>query len=248
VIRRDPEEVTADGSPVAVYRALPAEPGFTPLLEILRPPASVLDLGCGAGRLANLLAARGFAVTAVDGSSAMLAGVAPPVRAVRARIEETRLGERFDLVVLASQLVNEPDDARRRALLATARAHVADDGAVFVEHLDPALLAGPGERTATVGPVDVRLRVRTVRGQVIDGEVRYTLHGRTWTQRFTSVLLDDAALGRELAAVGLASRRRLTPTWLQAGPSPSGPPTASGPNAGSERRTERRTERRSELS
>jgi SAM-dependent methyltransferase len=80
VIRHDPEAVTADGSPVAVYRALPAEPGFGPLLEVLRPPASVLDLGCGAGRLANLLAARGFAVMGVDASPAMLAGLAPPVR------------------------------------------------------------------------------------------------------------------------------------------------------------------------
>jgi SAM-dependent methyltransferase len=241
VIRHDPEAVTADGSPVAVYRALPAEPGFGPLLEVLRPPASVLDLGCGAGRLANLLAARGFAVMGVDASPAMLAGLAPPVRAVRARIEEVRLGERFDHVVLASQLVNEPDAERRRALLATARAHVADDGAVFLEHLDPALLAGPPERVATVGQVDVRLRVRAIRGQELDGEVRYTLHGRTWTQRFTSVLLDDAALEHELAAVGLAGQRRLAPTWLQAGPSASGPPTASGPK-------ERRTERRSELS
>ncbi len=230
-------DITPDGSPVAVYRALPAEPGFTPLLEVLRPPARVLDLGCGAGRLANLLAAHGFAVTGVDASPAMLVGLAREVRTVLARIEEVRLRERFDVVVLASQLVNEPDVRRRRALLATAQAHVADDGAVFLEHLDPDLLAGPPERTATVGSVDVRFRVLAVRGQEIDGEVRYGLDGRTWTQRFTSLLLDDEALERDLAAVGLVSRRRLSPTWLQAGAASSGPATPPEPNAGTDPRS-----------
>jgi SAM-dependent methyltransferase len=214
-------EVTCDGSPVAVYRALPAEPGFTPLMEALRPAADVLDLGSGAGRLANLLAARGFSVTAVDASAAMLAGIAPPVEVVQARIEDLRLERRFDVVVLASQLVNDPDPALRRALLATARAHVAGSGSVFLEHLEAELLAGPRERTARVGPVDVCFRVVAVRGQEIDGEVRYLLDdGRAWTQRFTSVLLDDATLARELASVGLAPRRRLSPSWLEAEPTP----------------------------
>jgi SAM-dependent methyltransferase len=235
----DPADVTPDGSPVAVYRALPAEPGFTPLLAVLRPPARVLDLGCGAGRLANLLAARGFAVTGVDASSAMLAGLTSRVRAVRSRIEELRLGERYDVVVLASQLVNEPDAGRRRALLLTARVHLVDDGAVFLEHLDPALPTGPPERTAMVGSVEVRFRVLAVRGQEIVGEVRYTLDAQTWTQRFTSLLLDDDVLEHDLAAVGLAGRRRLSPTWLQAEPTASGPPVASAPNAGTEPRSER---------
>lgn len=226
--RGDAQEVASDGSPVAVYRALPPEPGFTRLLDVLRPPAKVLDLGCGAGRLANLLAARGFAVTAVDASPAMLAGVAPAVEAVQARIEDVRLGRRFDVVVLASQLVNDPDPALRRALLATARAHVAGDGAVYLEHLEADLLDGPAERTATVGPVDVHFRVVAVRGCQVDGEVHYVLDdGCAWTQRFTSVLLDDAALARELASVGLAPRRRLSPTWLQAGPIPSSTATVS---------------------
>jgi len=45
--------VAPDGSPVDVYRALPVEPEFRPVLESVKPPASVLDLGCGVGRLAN---------------------------------------------------------------------------------------------------------------------------------------------------------------------------------------------------
>lgn len=217
-VQRGDGDVTADGSPVAVYGALPAEPGFTPLLPELRAPASVLDLGCGAGRLANLLAGRGFTVTGVDASSAMLASLDPRVHGVQARIEELRLDRRFDVVVLASQLVNDPDPVLRRALLATARAHLADAGAVFVEHLEADLLERPRERRATVGPVEVHFRVVAIRGRVLDGVVDYTHEERTWTQRFTSVLLDDAALEQELAAVGLTTRRRLSPSWLQAGP------------------------------
>lgn len=211
------DEVAADGSPVAVYRALPAEPSFTPVLAALRPPARVLDLGCGAGRLANLLAARGFAVTGVDASPAMLAGLAPSVRAVEARIEDVRLPARFDVVVMASQLVNDPDPARRRALLATARDHLAGDGALYLEHLEADLLADPCTRDTRLGPVHVTFRIRAVRGRELDGEVGYDLEGRTWTQRFTSVVLDDAALMAELRAAGLTRRRRLTSTWLQAG-------------------------------
>jgi SAM-dependent methyltransferase len=211
----DTQEVTPDGSPVPVYRALPAEPGFTPLLEALQPPASVLDLGCGTGRLANLLTARGFTVTGVDASPAMLAGLSPAVRPVRARIEELKLEARFDVVVLASQLVNEPDPGLRRALLAAAAQHVTVGGAVFLEHLDPALLSGPRSWVSMEGSVDVHFRLLAVDGARCDGEVRYALGDRAWIQRFTAVVLDDATLERELAAVGLASHRRLSPRWLQ---------------------------------
>jgi SAM-dependent methyltransferase len=222
-----PGDVTPDGSPVAIYRVLPAEPSFTPLLAAVRPPARVLDLGCGTGRLANLLAARGFAVTGVDAAPAMLAALAPTVHAVEARIEELRLGTRFDIVVLASQLVNDPDPERRRALLARAREHVADDGAVYVEHLEEGLLAGPRTREATLGRVAVSFRIGAVRGREFDGEVRYRLEGRTWTQRFTSVVLDAAALEHELLAVGLAPGRRLSPSWLPAAPAMDARTTSS---------------------
>lgn len=49
--------VTCDGSPVAVYLALPPEPEFSPVLDAIPQEACVLDLGCGVGRLANVLPA-----------------------------------------------------------------------------------------------------------------------------------------------------------------------------------------------
>ncbi|MGX1482605.1 cyclopropane fatty-acyl-phospholipid synthase-like methyltransferase [Streptomyces griseus] len=39
---------------------------------MLRPGASILELGCGAGRVTHPLVARGFEVTAVDESPGML--------------------------------------------------------------------------------------------------------------------------------------------------------------------------------
>lgn len=47
----------------------------------LRPPGTLVDLGCGAGRHAVRLAGRGFAVTAVDLSRPMLEAVAAKARA-----------------------------------------------------------------------------------------------------------------------------------------------------------------------
>jgi SAM-dependent methyltransferase len=42
------------------------------LLSYVRPPARILDLCCGTGKLAGVLASRGYRVTGVDSSPAML--------------------------------------------------------------------------------------------------------------------------------------------------------------------------------
>lgn len=84
-------DVAPDGSPVAVYLWLPAEPEFTPVLDAIAAPATVLDLGCGVGRLANTLAARGSWVTGVDESAAMLAHLHHDVERVEGRLERLHL-------------------------------------------------------------------------------------------------------------------------------------------------------------
>lgn len=76
-------------------------------------PASVLDLGCGTGGHALLLAARGYRVTGVDASSDMLAvarrkaeSAGAAVRFHCASVEELAPGEHFDVVVSLFNVVN----------------------------------------------------------------------------------------------------------------------------------------------
>jgi SAM-dependent methyltransferase len=213
-----PDEIAPDGSPVAVYLAVPAEYGFEPLLEVVAPGQTVLDLGCGTGRLANLLAGRGHEVTGVDESPAMLRHLDPRVTTVEGRIEHLDLAGRFDVVVLASHLVNTADEQVRHGLLLAAARHLAPDGIVLLQHHDTDLGAHTDHRVGTIGPVSVEHRVLARDGPVFDAEVTYRLRDRRWVQRYRSELLDGAALTRSLALAGLAPDLWLSPTWTAACP------------------------------
>lgn len=205
-------DVAPDGSPVPVYKALPLEPEFTPVLEFLTAPCSVLDLGCGVGRLANELAQRGFEVTGVDESPEMLALVDPRVHPVHADVQKLELGRRFDAVVLASHLVNVADDRRRRAFLGAAATHVTRGGAVLIQHWDLPP-AAPEDSDVNVGQVRISFEVLSREGKDLHGRVTYTVDGRSWVQCFRSRLLNEDDLAAELAAVGLQRRTALSPKW-----------------------------------
>ncbi|GFM16100.1 MULTISPECIES: class I SAM-dependent DNA methyltransferase [Mycobacteriaceae] len=82
--------------------------------------STVLDAGCGTGRVAIELAARGFAVVGLDADPAMLAAArskAPDLRWVEADLVDTgdHLSEAFDLVALPGNVMifldrgTEPD-------------------------------------------------------------------------------------------------------------------------------------------
>ncbi|WP_031186860.1 class I SAM-dependent methyltransferase, partial [Streptomyces sp. NRRL S-1896] len=94
---------------------------------------SILELGCGAGRVTHPLVRRGFAVTAVDESPEMLEQIVG-ARTVRSPIESLHLGdERFDVVLLGSFLVHAGEHRVRDAMLRVCRAHVRDDGIVLIQ-------------------------------------------------------------------------------------------------------------------
>lgn len=195
------ESVAPDGSPVAVYLAMPPHDAVDLVADQVPDGGSVLDLGCGVGRLADALAADGIAVTGVDVHAGMLAHLSPAVTAVHADIDGLDLGRSFDVVVLASHLVNHPTDAT--AFLATCRRHVATGGAVLVERFHPDLLDGRHARDGEVDGVRIRHEIVWRAGPRFSARAHYTVGGHTWTQDYTAVLLDDDAIGGLLEATGL---------------------------------------------
>jgi SAM-dependent methyltransferase len=200
-----------DGSPVELYiRLRPAgEPEL--ITSVLNPGASVLELGCRTGRIADALVTLGYPTTGVDQSATMLAHVqrATPVLA---DIEGLDLGRRFDGVVLASHLVNTADPAQRRAFLAACARHVNPRGVVLVQRHDPAWASQVGD--GPLGERDgVRFALEEVRrnGDQLSATSVYVIDGRELHHRWTAQILDDAALDHELAAAGLTHVRFLDP-------------------------------------
>jgi SAM-dependent methyltransferase len=209
-------DVAPDGSPVAFYRRLPATGEPELIHAAIGAGTSVLDLGCGPGRIAGPLAALGHAVTGVDDGAGMIAALPPDVEGVVADARTVRLERRFGAVLLASHLVNAPDDGR--SFLATAAAHLEPRGMVVGETYPPGW-----DAAATVG-VETRVgdaRIEMIRarldGDLLDAEVRYGVDGLEWRQTFTARILDEAALRALLAGEGLAFERWLErPGWFVA--------------------------------
>ncbi len=102
-----------------------------------REGVSVLDLGCGTGKLAGRMLEAGHPVTAVDFSQQMLAAArknAPGATFVQAELEEVSemLGNsKFDCIVAAYSLHHLPDE-RKYALLDKLRAHLNPEGVIVV--------------------------------------------------------------------------------------------------------------------
>src|SRR5262249_13922340 len=77
-------------------------------LLMTRRPRSVLDAGCGTGRVAIELARRGLEVVGTDREASMIATArrrAPEVIWVVADLAELDLGRSFDLVVMAGNVL-----------------------------------------------------------------------------------------------------------------------------------------------
>ena len=188
-----------------VYRLLPAN-GEPELVDAVLPARSrVLDLGCGTGRIAGPLGRRGHLVVGVDSSAEMLAQV-HGAATVLARIEDLRLGQTFDAVLLASHLVNTPDPARRAALLAACRRHVSGSGLVVIQWHPPEWFdtqrVGEGDE-GMLGDVAVRLAVLGLDDGGVSAVITYRVGERRWTQRFTAARITEDELRAELAAAGL---------------------------------------------
>ncbi|WP_254705549.1 class I SAM-dependent methyltransferase [Streptomyces vilmorinianum] len=219
-----PGAITPDGCAVDVYRRLGA--GIEPdVIEAAVPAgASLLELGCGAGRVTEPLVRRGFAVTAVDESAEMLEAVrerVPGVEAVRSPIESLELARRFDVVILASFLVHTAEHRTRQAFLETCRRHVTDDGCVLIQREGEDWHRNlPREREDPAG-CTVRIVSADPVGDGVDSVLaEYVFPDTTWTQTFRSRHLSKEDFERHLGEAGLVVDTYLTDdaTWVRARP------------------------------
>lgn len=209
--------VTADGCPVEVYRRLPPLDEGAIVSAALPAGATVLDLGCGVGRIAHELIALGHPVVAVDQSAEMLACVRG-AETVCSPIAGLSLGRTFGGVLLASHLVNTPAAADRAALWATAARHVAGDGRVIVEWHPPEWFHSARESSGSLGDVQVALSDVHRDGDLLSAVVAYRIGTDEWAQPFTARRLTEDELAAELAAAGLYLTAWLSDdhTWFAA--------------------------------
>lgn len=132
------------------------------------PVRRVLDLGCGTGGHAVILANRGYEVVGVDRSAEMLA----PARALNssARFElgdiaSVDLGEMFDATLMMFAVLGyQVGNADVQAALATVRRHLRPGGLFFCDFwYGPAVLAQrPSERVKVIeSPNGQLIRVAT---------------------------------------------------------------------------------------
>ncbi|HEY5050275.1 MAG TPA: class I SAM-dependent methyltransferase [Acidothermaceae bacterium] len=204
-----PGAITPDGCAVDLYALVPArdEPA---IIDAASPPnASILELGCGAGRVTHPLIALGHSVVAVDESPEMLAHV-HGARTVVSRIEDLDLSLRFDVVVLSSHLVNVPNDDQRRAFLATCARHVLETGCVVIQRHPVSWFdtLAPSRRSRPAGdgvePITFVLDgISRPAPDLVAATAEYLVGDRRWTQTFVARRLDDAQLNTALAQVGL---------------------------------------------
>jgi len=216
--------ITPDGCSVELYALLPAMGEPEVVHGAIPAGAGILELGAGAGRVTRRLVALGHPVVAVDESPEMLARIRG-AETVLARIQELRLGRRFEVVLLGSFLVNTADRELRRRFLTACREHVRDDGCVLVQRHEPAWFEEAAEGERTGGAITFRLRDLTRPGPgLVAATVEYQVGGRVWTQSFTAERLDDDQLGAALDEVGLAVDAYLTAdgSWVRAVPAPPG--------------------------
>ncbi|QXG74304.1 class I SAM-dependent methyltransferase [Modestobacter sp. L9-4] len=106
--------------------------GEARLVDALLPRgARVLDAGCGPGRVGAVLHAAGHTVVGVDGDPVLIAAAEadhPGPRWVVGDLAELDLGEQFDGIVCAGNVMAFLAPSTRQEVLRRLRVHLADGG------------------------------------------------------------------------------------------------------------------------
>ena len=166
--------------------------------SIVPAPAAVLDVGAGTGRLSIPLADAGYAVTAVDPSSAMLEQLVSRlfervVRTIASPIENFSSSDRFDIAVcvftVSSYWLTEQ---QLRSSLRAIYDHLVPGGSLIIDRTSEAAFADTVvetdfvRRQAIVSPLGGNMYRFTENSEVIDHDgtrtVRDSFEIRFWTE------------------------------------------------------------------
>jgi SAM-dependent methyltransferase len=210
-----PGTITDDGCAVDLYLLLQPRGEAELIHDAVAPGASILELGCGTGRISRGLLALGHPVTGVDFSAEMLDHMPREARTVLHDIEHLRLPERFDVVTLTSNMVSGEEE-QTLAFLRTAREHLAGGGVVVIERFNPkwadldAMLSIAAPKTRD--RITASLHDITVDADTVTMTIRYEHDdGRVWTQHAAMHARSDEDLDAMLRRAGLQPVR-----WLDA--------------------------------
>ncbi len=144
--------------------------GEAAFVEALKP-ATVLDAGCGTGRVAIELARRGIEVVGVDVDPSMLATarrLAPDLEWIEADLTTFDLGRTFDLVLLAGNVPLFTPEGTQGALLERCAAHVGRH-LVAGFSLDRGYAIEDWDRDAEAAGLTLEARYATWDGQPFTG-------------------------------------------------------------------------------
>jgi SAM-dependent methyltransferase len=184
--------------------------------DCLHSPAQhVLEIGCGTGRVAIALAARGHLVIGIDNSEPMLRRARmncrklPPtqlknVQFLRYDMVTLDLPVRFNLVIVPYYTFNHLKERTLRArCLATIAKHLLPGACAIIHAASPEMLREPRTKRKCTFEFDDRMRLEVTWNQRILDEKR---------RKFTQIIAYElfAADGTHVAA----SAERLTLWWF----------------------------------
>lgn len=153
------------------------------------PVRRVLDLGCGTGGHASVLAERGYDVVGIDRSDEMLDRArrrGGAVRYTQSDIRTVQLGESFDAVLIMFAVLGYlTSNADVRQALCAARRHLRPGGVLFADvWYGPAVLAQrPSERVRVIETGDRGRVIRSATSELNTRRNVCTVKYQLWRLR-----------------------------------------------------------------
>lgn len=199
-----PGPQTKDGCSVELYKRTPYR-GELDALGIRLSGKTVLELGCGTGRLTNRLLQMGCRVFAIDDSDEMLACLPAGVDRKLAEFEHLHLHRSFEVVLIASYLYNSPLTATRQALGNVARSHLQSDGSLLLQVHGAGALELERGHTSNSDGITTTVEYVEREGSLIDARIRYSIDDLSWTHAFQTLVMGFEEIEEELREVGFRS-------------------------------------------